>query len=157
MSYFIWNKIFTPYRVAQKSTLARFLVFFLLFVTSCAPSPDAQITLLNGYWEIAEIENSHGSSKEYSISQNIDFFEVNPQGKGVRKKVQPDIRGNFTTTNSSENINIITKGNTIFLNYSTGYDTWQEEVIAVSEKKLILRNPDNFTYVYRRYQPLSLD
>ena len=133
------------------------ILFIGILITSCSKPPEEQIVLINGYWEIAKIENNYGSSKEYSISQNIDFFEVNTQGKGIRKKVQPDIKGNFTTTNSSENINITTKDNTVFLQYSTAYDTWQEEVINVSKKELILRNENNFTYVYRRYEPLSIN
>ena len=141
--------------------IQRFTLIVLLLIgtliTSCSQSPEEQIALINGYWEIAKIENNHGSSKEYSISQNIDFFEVNAQGKGIRKKVQPDIKGNFTTTNSSENISVITKGNTVFLEYSTAYDIWKEEIINVSKEELILRNADNFTYVYRRYEPLSIN
>ena len=133
------------------------ILFIGILITSCSKPPEEQIALINGYWEIAKIENNYGSSKEYSISQNIDFFEVNTQGKGIRKKVQPDIKGNFTTTNSSENINVTTKDNTVFLQYSTAYDTWQEEVINVSKKELILRNENNFTYVYRRYEPLSIN
>lgn len=132
------------------------LLLIGVFITSCSQPPSEQIILINGYWEIAKIENKHGSSKEYSISQNIDFFEINTQGKGIRKKVQPDIKGSFTTTNSTQNINVIVKENTIFLQYSTAYDTWQEEVIAVSEKELTLRNENRFTYVYRRYKPLFI-
>lgn len=142
--------------------MTRHLTLFLLFlagilIMSCSPSPSEQMELLNGYWEIAQIENSHGSSKEYSISQNIDFFAVNDLGKGIRKKVQPDLTGNFTTTESSQNIDVIIKENTIFLIYSSAYSTWQEELISVSNKRLVLRNEDNFTYVYRRYEPLSID
>ena len=135
------------------------ILFILLgfLLVGCTQSVDEQIKLLNGYWEIAKIENSQGFSKEYSISQNIDFFDVSAQGKGVRKKVQPDIRGNFTTTNASENIDVRTEGTTVTLLYSTAFDSWQEEIISVSEKELILRNEENFTYVYRRYEPLSLD
>lgn len=141
--------------MTQRLTLI--ILFIGTLLTSCSKSPEEQIALINGYWEIAKIENNYGSSKEYSISQNVDFFEVNAQGKGIRKKVQPDIKGNFTTTNSSENINITTEGNTVFLQYSTPYDTWQEEIITISKEELTLRNADNFTYVYRRYEPLSIN
>lgn len=140
--------------------MMRYSFFYLigmLLIASCSQSPARQLELLNGYWEIAEIENKHGSLKEYSISQNIDFFEINAQGKGVRKKVQPDLNGNFTTTNSQENVDVITTETAVFLKYSTPFDTWQEEIIAISNKKLVLRNEEYFTYTYRRYQPLSLD
>lgn len=137
--------------------LSLFCLIATLLQLSCSQDPAVQLELLNGYWEIAQIENSHGSVKEYSISQNIDFFEITAQGKGVRKKVQPDLNGNFTTTNAKENIDILTTETTVFLKYSTAFDTWQEEILSVSKEKLRLRNKDNFTYTYRRYQPLSID
>lgn len=128
----------------------------LLFIASgCAPSPATQLEYLNGYWEIASIENQYGSFKEYSISQNIDFFEVTPEGKGIRKKVQPDIRGNFTASNSSQNIDVVLEGKAVFLKYSTALDTWQEEVISLSQDELVLKNSEGYIYNYRRYKPFT--
>ena len=141
----MWQKAF--YRIP---------IFVFVLLVSCSDSPAEKLKLLNGYWEIQQIENSHGSIKEYSISQNIDYFEVTDSGKGIRKKVQPDIVGKFTATNASENIDVIVKDNTGFLKYSTAFDTWQEEIIKVSKTQLVLRNKDNYTYTYRRYVPLSL-
>ncbi len=133
-------------------------LFLALFAVGCTQiSPENQIALLNGYWEIAEIENSHGSTKEYSISQNIDFFEITQEGKGVRKKVQPDLNGNFTTSQSSQNIDIEVRGNKVILKYSTQFDTWEEEIISISPVQLILKNTDNYIYTYRRYEPLTLN
>jgi hypothetical protein len=132
-------------------------LLLLLLTVSCSQSPAEKLERINGYWEIAQIENSYGFVKEYSISQNIDYFEITAAGKGVRKKVQPDLSGNFTTTNSSENIDVAIQDNTVFLNYSTAFDNWKEEVISVSTTHLVLRNEDNYTYTYRRYQPISID
>lgn len=133
-------------------------LFLALFAIGCTHvSPEKQVALLNGYWEIAEIENSHGSTKEYSISQNIDFFEITQEGKGVRKKVQPDLNGNFTTSQSSQNIDIEVRENTVVLKYSTQFDTWEEEIISISTVQLILKNKYNYIYTYRRYEPLTLN
>jgi len=139
------NKVFT------------FSLTLLLIVASCTSAPKDNLDLLNGYWEINQIENAHGSTKEYGLSQNIDFFELNKNGQGVRKKVQPDIQGNFTATNASENIDILIENNNVFLKYSTAFDTWQEEIVSLSQSELVLRNKDDYTYTYRRYQPLNLD
>ena len=135
--------------------IATYIVIILLIVTGCAPSPATQLDHLNGYWEIASIENQYGSSKEYSISQNIDFFEVTPEGKGIRKKVQPDIQGNFTASNSSQNIDVVLQEKAVFLKYSTALDTWQEEIISLSQDELILKNSEGYTYTYRRYKALT--
>ena len=122
---------------------------------SCSNTSVKELDLLNGYWEIAEIENSYGFTKEYSISQKIEFFEITKEGKGVRKKVQPDINGNFTTSNSSQNIDIEINDNIVFLKYSTEFDTWQEEVLSITSNKLVLKNEDAYIYTYRRYQPIT--
>lgn len=133
-------------------------VFLLtLIVLSCSNSPADNLELLNGYWEIAQIENSYGSKKEFSISQNIEFFEITKEGKGVRKKVQPDINSNFTTTNSSQNIDIEINDGAVFLNYSTEFDLWREEILSISPSTLILKNEDAYIYTYRRYQPLAIN
>lgn len=133
------------------------LLALVFFEMGCAGAPKENIQLLNGYWEIAEIENAYGSKKEFILSQNIDFFELTQEGKGVRKKVQPDIQGNFTTTNASENIDIVIKGNTVFIKYSTAFDSWKEELIFLSNEKLVLQNEENYTYTYKRYEPLSIE
>lgn len=133
------------------------VVLFTLIIVSCSNSPADELEHLNGYWEIAQIENSYGSKKEYSISQNIEFFEITKEGKGVRKKVQPDINGNFTTTNSSQNIDVEINDGAVFLNYSTEFDLWREEILSISPSTLILKNEDAYIYTYRRYQPLAIN
>lgn len=92
-------------------------------------------------------------TKEFSLSQNVDFIEIQ-NGKGIRKKVQPDAMGNFTTSDASENIDVEIKENKLLLNYSTAFDTWTEIVIEVSKDKLKVENQNGNTYTYRRYQPL---
>jgi len=131
-------------------------LFLLLLVTSCAKSTDEQISLLNGYWEIASVENSNGDRKEYGISQNIDFIQIE-NGKGVRKKVQANLTGEFKATNAQENIDVVTNNNKITLQYSTRYDSWNETIIKVTQDKLVVQNDEGLTYTYRRYEPLNLE
>lgn len=135
--------------VLKKITL--FLGLFLLF--SCSQSTDEKLVLINGYWEIASVTTSEGVKKEFSISQNIDFIEIQ-DGKGIRKKVQPDLVGNFKTTDASENIDVEIKGDKLILNYSTAFDTWTETVLIVTQEKLKVENENGNTYTYRRYKPL---
>ena len=89
-----------------------------------------------------------GTSRTYGMSQNIDFFEINKDGTGVRKKVQP---------NDSENINAIIEDDLLTLSYSTALDSWQETVKKASKEELILINKDDIIYKYRRYQPLIIE
>lgn len=91
------------------------------------------------------------------MSQNIDFFEIKEDGTGVRKKVQPNALGEFTTSNSSENINLVYEGDLLKLEYSTALDTWQETVKSATKDELVLINEDGLIYTYRTYKPLVLD
>lgn len=98
-----------------------------------------------------------GTSRTYGMSQNIDFFEINEDGTGVRKKVQPNALGEFITSNDSENINAIIEDDILILSYSTALDSWQETVKKANKEELILINKDDIIYKYRRYQPLIIE
>mgnify|MGYP003630839798 CR=1 FL=1 len=129
------------------------LLLGLFLLLSCSQSTDEKLVLINGYWEIASVTTTEGVTKEFSLSQNVDFIEIQ-NGKGIRKKVQPDAMGNFITSDASENIDVEIKENKLLLNYSTAFDTWTETVIEVSKDKLKVENQNGNTYTYRRYQPL---
>jgi hypothetical protein len=135
------------------------LVYTLLalLILSCSSSPQEKLAHINGYWEIAAIEMPDGTSRTYGMSQNIDFFEINKDGTGVRKKVQPNALGEFITSNDSENINAIIEDDILILSYSTALDSWQETVKKASKEELILINKDDIIYKYRRYQPLIIE
>ncbi|WP_298347823.1 hypothetical protein [uncultured Dokdonia sp.] len=135
------------------------LVYTLLalLILSCSSSPQEKLANINGYWEIAAIEMPDGTSRTYGMSQNIDFFEINEDGTGVRKKVQPNALGEFITSNDSENINTIIEDDILILSYTTALDNWQETVKKASKEELILINKDDIIYKYRRYQPLIIE
>lgn len=129
------------------------LGFFLLI--SCSQCNEEKLALLNGYWEIASVTTSEGVIKEFSISQNVDFIDIE-NGKGIRKKVQPDLMGNFKTSNASENIDVEIDNDRLILKYSTAFDTWNETVLEVTKEKLRVENDNGNTYTYRRYEPLMI-
>ncbi|MFC4636550.1 hypothetical protein ACFO3O_21780 [Dokdonia ponticola] len=131
-------------------------ILFIASLVSCTHTPEEKLTYLEGYWEIAEVASSNGGKKTFSMSQNIDFFDIQDQKRGIRKKVQPDLGGNFTTSKSSENIDIEINDDTIVLTYTTAFDSWKETVIEASKDQLILLNENGTTYTYRRYEPILL-
>ena len=50
------------------------LTFLLL---NCSDNPESYIKHINGYWEIKHVEKDNQLLKEYNISSNVDYFEVN--------------------------------------------------------------------------------
>lgn len=137
--------------------MKRLYLIYTLIITSliaCTQSPNEKLSHLNGYWEIADVTMLDGEKKEFSMSQNIDFFEIQDNQTGVRKKVQPSINGQFTTSQSSENIDIEINEDILIIRYTTAFDSWKETVLKASEDQLVLLNENGNTYTYRRYEPI---
>lgn len=132
-------------------------ILIIISIFACSQSPEEALQHLDGYWEIADVTFTDGRKKEFSISQNIDFFEIKEDQTGIRKKVQPDINGHFTASKSVNNIDIETIHDTLVLKYATAHDTWQEKVISATKEQLILLSNNGTVYTYRRYKPLIIN
>ncbi len=131
-------------------------ILIIIIFFACSQSPEKTLQHVKGYWEIASVTFVDGSKKEFSISQNVDFFDIKDNYTGIRKKVQPDINGHFTTSKNTENIDVRINDNTLILQYTTPYDTWKETVLTATQEQLILLNDNGNTYTYRRYKSLII-
>lgn len=132
----------------------KYYLFLLLTVLiSCKGEVSSkEISNLNGYWEIEKVELPDGSSKQYKINESIDYFKINDSLKGFRKKVILQLDGNLLTNDVKENVEVITANDLLFLDYSTDYAQWKEEVLELSNDKLVLKNENGISYFYKRKQ-----
>lgn len=131
-----------------------FIVLFIILAACSDQDPGEQLKNLNGYWQIEKVELAKDSVREYSLSQYVDYIEVN-DSSGFRKKLRPNIDGSFTeASNDAEKIDFIIKDGELMLQYSTLYDEWTEKVIEADENKLVVINNDGKKYYYKRYEPL---
>jgi len=126
-----------------------------LCLLSCTSS-DTQLKHINGYWEIVSAVNAAGDTKEFTVNQIVDYIEINDH-KGFRKKLQPDLSGNYKTTESTEYIEANIIDDQIILLYSTPFSSWQEVVIEATAHKLVVENDTKIKYTYKRYKPLNLN
>ncbi|MGD1946836.1 MAG: lipocalin family protein [Croceivirga sp.] len=131
-------------------------LFALLGVVGCKQSISPEdLMLLNGYWEIQKVEFPDGQVKDYSFSSNIDYIEFeNP--KGFRKKVKPQLDGTYKTSDDAEPFTISSKEGTFLMVYGQASTLWEETLVSVKENTFTVRNSDQKTYYYARYQPLNL-
>ena len=130
-------------------------VFFLVLV-SCTPSlNDKDLSKLNGYWEIVKVEMPGGETKDYKVNSTIDYFEISNK-KGFRQKVMPQLNGTYLTNNLKENIQISNNDGDFYLNYSTNFAQWKEEIIELKDSVLVLKNKQNLEYHYKRQIPFSV-
>ncbi|KOS08098.1 hypothetical protein AM493_20135 [Flavobacterium akiainvivens] len=129
------------------------LLLVLFTVISC--SEKTATTRLNGYWEIKTVILPDGQEKEFPASATVDYFEFKGN-KGFRKKVMPQFDGTYMASNASEAVEYTEKDGHKWLNYTTQYSKWQEELISVDDDELVIKNTHGMEYHYTRPQNFTL-
>jgi hypothetical protein len=125
-------------------------LFVLGVVVSCKQKiTDADISNLNGYWEIEKVELPDGDKKEYKVNETIDFFKIEAS-KGFRKKVMPQLDGTYLTNDIQEDIVIVVKDGDATIQYKTNYASWNEEIVELTKDKLVVKNQQELEYHYKR-------
>jgi hypothetical protein len=115
-----------------------------------------ELQLLNGYWEIEKVVFKEGKDKVYNANQSYDYFQLDTTKKGFRKKVMPQLNGTFLVNDTYENITIRNEDKLSFIDYTTPYATWSEEIISLSKENLVLRNDQNNDYYYKKAAPINI-
>ncbi|WP_339654944.1 hypothetical protein [uncultured Maribacter sp.] len=137
--------------------MKQLLLFCTLLISSCGSKVDQeQLYLLNGYWEIKEVTFKDGTKKEYSVNTTVDFISLDSL-KGYKKKMSPKFNGTFETSNDTEPIQIRISNDTIFIKYTTEFNTWEEVLLSLSEKSFSVKNDQDITYFYERYEPININ
>lgn len=131
------------------------LVLSFLFVSCKQEIKPADIAKLNGYWEIEKVVFDKGEDKDYGMNESFDYFDVK-NNKGIRKKVMPQLDGTFLTSDSFENVSVRFKEDQVFLDYKTDYAKWSEELILITDEKLVVKNQENKEYHYKKAGPINL-
>ncbi|ESU26295.1 hypothetical protein FLJC2902T_27760 [Flavobacterium limnosediminis JC2902] len=131
-------------------------VITVLLLVGCKQTiEEKDLAKINGYWEIEKAELPDGGKKEYKINPTIDFFEIKDK-KGFRKKVVPQFDGSYLMNDLSEKIVITNTDGDAFLNYTTPYAKWKEEIIEISDEKLIVKNDQDIEYHYKKAKPFTV-
>ena len=138
----------------MKKAITIFLLGILL--VSCKQTiTDNDVAKINGYWEIQKVNLPEGGKKEYKVNETIDFFQIKDK-KGFRQKVMPQLDGTYLTNDLKEIISISDNDGNFYINYSTNYGKWKEEIIEIKDSILVLKNEANLEYHYKRQVPFSL-
>ena len=136
----------------KKAALLLFAGFALL---SCTTNVKDHLTDLNGYWEIEKVVMPDGSEKDYSVNTTIDYFEVKGT-TGFRKKVMPQFDGTYRVNDLSEKVNIVQKNDSTYIDYSTPYAKWEENLMELTDDKLVLKNNHDIIYHYKKPIPFTV-
>ena len=134
----------------------RILFISLLFVACQQKITPADVSKINGYWEIEKVVFDQGKDKDYGMNESYDYFQIGKNNSGTRKKVMPQLDGTFLVNNTYENVTIRFADDKAFLDYSTPFTKWSEELISLSEDKMVLKNPEKKEYHYKKTGPINL-
>ena len=128
-------------------------MLFLVLIACGKSSPEEMLQHIDGYWQIEKVEVEKDSVMEFGLSQYVDYIEIDSTS-GFRKKLQPKLDGGFLQTNSKESIKVNKSDGKLFLQYSTAFDNWEEEILKTSEEVLVTKNSEGKIYHYKRFEPL---
>ena len=133
-----------------------FLKTFFFF--SCKPHPVDYIEFINGYWEIENVYKNGKLLKEFKISQEIDYFRINNDLSGFRKKLKPNFNGSYTTSKDQLNFKLEIKFNKrLMIVYEDNNTIFVEEITKVNKTNLSIKNDKGMVYNYKVYKPLELN
>lgn len=138
----------------MKKTILILLSYFLFIACKEKIKPE-NVSKINGYWEIESVNLPDGNEKNYKISETIDYFEVR-NDSGFRKKVMPQFDGKYLVNEESEKVRVLYEKDKVYLHYRTAYSEWKEEILEVSDEKLVLKNEAEIEYEYKRPTPFSI-
>lgn len=131
--------------------------FFLLMLMCCKPDANQYIDFIEGYWEIEQVIKDGKIIKTFKVNTGIDYFKINADRTGFRKKLKPNFKGTFETSEDVLNFKLKLDNNTLMLEYKDNDTTYSEEILSASATALVLANTDGFAYHYKPYEPLNLD
>ena len=135
--------------------MKKIYILGLLLVSCKQEIKENDINKINGYWEIEKVILKDGEKKDYKINETIDYFQLKDK-KGFRQKVMPQLDGTYKTNDLKETISISSENGSYYVNYTTSYGKWKEEIIEIQDSVLVLKNEDELEYNYKRYEPFSI-
>ena len=133
----------------------KIVLFSFVFVGCQQKIQPTDIIKLNGYWEIEKVVFDKGEDKDYKMNESFDYFNIT-NNKGIRKKVMPQLNGTFLVNDAFEKVAIRFEKDKVYLDYATDYAKWSEELIALTDEELVLKNKEKKEYHYKKTGPINL-
>ncbi len=133
------------------------ILVVVLSVLTCSENPEMFIPHLEGYWEINQVKKDGKVVKTYNISTTVDYFKVNDDLTGFRKKVTPSLDGKFTVTDDESPFVLKVENNKLYIYYTVNNITFKESIEHATEEELVITNDEGFKYIYKPFESLNLE
>lgn len=132
------------------------LLVALFFVGCKQEINPVDVAKINGYWEIEKVVFEDGKEKTYGMNESFDYFRIDKNNSGIRKKVMPQLDGTFLVNNTFENVKVRFTNDQVFLDYSTPYMKWNEEILILTDKEMVVLNTEKKEYHYKKTGPINI-
>ena len=132
------------------------LAFFIV-LNSCQSDVSTYIPFVDGYWEIVTVTKDQKKMKEFKMSGSVDYFKVNSNLSGYRKKLSPRFDGAFEMSQHESEFTLTIIDNHLWINYANNGVTYSEEIIRANKSSLVISNAAGYTYTYKPYEPLIFE
>lgn len=133
----------------------KILLISFLFIACKQKIQPADISKINGYWEIEKVVFDKGDDKDYSMNETYDFFDIKGN-KGFRKKVMPQLDGTFLVNDTQEAVTVRFVEDQVYLDYKTPFMKWSEEILKLTDAELVVVNTDKKEYHYKKTAAINL-
>ena len=133
------------------------IVLLSILLVSCKQQiQPSDVVKINGYWEIEKVVFDEGEDKEYGANQNYDYFQIGKNNQGIRKKVAPQLNGTFLVNDTYENVSVRFQDGKAYLDYSTPYMKYSEEVIELTADELVITNAQKKEFHYKKATAINI-
>ncbi|MCK5401669.1 MAG: hypothetical protein KAJ28_08540 [Flavobacteriaceae bacterium] len=131
------------------------ILIIFITISGCTINPEQYKEHIEGYWEIHHVEKNKKIIKEYTFNAAIDYFKVNSDNTGFRKKVSPISVGTFIVSQHFSPFTLKTENDSLNIYYKINDVITKETIIKASESELVITNSRGFTYNYKPYKKLN--
>ena len=103
------------------------------------------------------MSKNNKSIKSFTISTSVDYFKVNDDLTGYRKKVAPSLDGTFNITQHESPFILKVENNKLYIYYTVNNVTFKETLQKASDKELIITNAEGFKYTYKPFEQFTFE
>jgi hypothetical protein len=134
------------------------IFIFLFIICSCSNEvSEKDLKHLNGYWEIYRVESVNKKITEFKVNSTIDFYFIDNENKGYRKKTSLDFSGVYKTNNIKDKVIIENKNGAYLLKTKTALNNWEDRIINLTPEKLVLKNKKGDVFYYKKHKKLNIN
>lgn len=126
------------------------ILCLVLITTACSEKPADAAAKLNGYWIIDRVTMQDGSEREFPFTNHMDHFTIKGS-TGIKNRVSPAYDGTFIDYGSPVTFTWQDRDGALFLQFKEKEQLYEQEVVKVNPKNLVLRHENGTTYYYKSY------